>query len=825
MQFNLSEIAALLPSNLLTKPEVQIRQISYDSRKIIFAEKTLFFALNGRLDGHAYLQHAYEQGVRNFVVEKNTNVSKLIGANIFFTKNPLNALQLLAAYHRRKFDLETIAITGSNGKTIVKDWISQLLDNEYIIVKSPRSYNSQLGVAISVLGIEKRHNLGIFEAGISQANEMENLEKMIAPELGILTNIGDAHNEGFVSLEQKIEEKIQLFQHVKTIICNAEYLPFLEKKYPDKAFFCWKKTTTFSLSNIKNVKHNFLNIFSIEKNHNNFTTIKAFFENKEIQIVIPFSDYPSVENAITCWFTMLYKKYSQDIIEQRMLQLQPVALRMEIKAGVNGCIIINDAYNLDLTSLSYGLDFLNQQAKSKKTLILSDIFQSGLSDEKLYSKVENLIQEKQIDKLILIGEKSHNYLTTKILKSYYKSTEVFLKEAKFSDFNQETILLKGARAFEFERIAAFLSQKAHRTVLEINLDSLRHNLNVYDSFLQTNVKMLVMVKASAYGSGSTEVAKLLEYQQVDYLGVAYADEGVALRKEGINLPILVLNPEESSFPALLRYNLEPEIYCFSELERFLLYLKNNNQTLCIHLKLDTGMHRLGFEKPDIQLLILILKENKNIVVKSIFSHLAASDTAEHDDFTSRQVALFSEMYEQIVSEIGYRPLRHICNTGGITRFPQYHFDMVRLGIGIYGVDSNSSVQSQLETVNTLKATISQIKNIAKGESIGYSRKGLADKDLRIATISIGYADGFLRAAGNGRYSLAVNGQLAPVIGNVCMDMTMIDITNLTNVKEGDEVVVFGDFPRVETLAEATQTIAYEVLTNVSDRVKRVYFSA
>ena len=818
MQFTATEISLLFKSPPPTLPDALINAIAYDSRKINVAEKTLFFALYGRLDGHAYLYHAYTQGVRNFVVEKNTNIAKLEDANVFFVENPLLALQHLASDYRKKFDLETIAITGSNGKTIVKDWLSQLLDNEYVIIKSPRSYNSQIGVAISILGIEKNHNLGIFEAGISQPNEMKKLSEIIVPNLGILTNIGDAHNEGFTNLEQKIEEKIQLFKHAKTIICNAEYLPFLEKKYPDKRFFIWEINSKNNNSNA------ILNIFSIEKT-NNTTNIKAFFQEKEIQITIPFTDYPSIENAITCWLTMLYKNYSQEVIAVKMLQLQAVALRMEIKAGVNDCLIINDAYSLDLTSLTYALDFLNQQAKGKKTLILSDIFQSGLSDKKLYSKVVDLIAQKHIDKLILIGEKSAKYLNTSVLKSVFSSTEAFLQQAKFSDFSQETILLKGARTFEFERIAEFLAQKAHRTVLEINLDALRHNLLVYDAFLQNDVKMLVMVKASAYGSGSSEVAKLLEYQQVDYLGVAYTDEGVALRKEGITLPILVLNPEESSFPALLRYNLEPEIYCFSQLNRFLQYLKNSEHTLFIHLKLDTGMHRLGFEQPDIQALIRILKENKNLKVKSIFSHLAASDAAEHDDFTTRQVALFSAMYEQIVNEISYRPLRHICNTGGISRFPEYHFDMVRLGIGIYGVDSNPSVQSQLEVVNTLKATISQIKHIPKGESIGYSRKGLADKDLRIATISIGYADGFLRAAGNGRYLVAINGQLAPVIGNVCMDMTMIDITNLTGVTEGDEVIVFGDFPRVETFAEATQTIAYEVLTNVSDRVKRVYFKA
>jgi alanine racemase len=804
MQYNNIHVEKILNCTPIFLSDNKIEHISYDSRSISIPDDTIFFALKNRLDGHDFIQEAYGKGVRSFVVQTGFDEEKFPNASFFQVKKPLEALQKLAKFHRLQFTLPVIGITGSNGKTIVKDWLSQLLDDSFFIVKNPRSYNSQLGVALSVLGIEKTHTLGIFEAGISQKKEMKNLAEIIQPSIGILTNIGDAHNEGFLNEEEKIQEKTQLFKGCETIICNEKFIPFFEKNNFKGKIGAWK-------------------ISEIEAVNNFETKVTFFFQGKKEIFNVPFSDYPSVENVVTCCCTMLCMNFDKKTIAIRIAKLQAVALRMEIKAAVNNCLIINDSYSADLTSLAYSLDFLAQQAKGKKTLILSDIFQSGLNDEQLAKKINELLVSKGVHRLVWIGEKNYDAFLPNIPKQFFTSTNDFLQKIKYSDFQQETILLKGARVFEFERIAEFLAQKAHRTVLEINLDALRHNLSVYSRLLQPNVKTLVMVKASAYGSGSAEVAKLLEYQRVDYLGVAYTDEGVALRKEGIRLPILVLNPEESSFPALLRYDLEPEIYCFSQLERFLAFFKNEEKKCNIHLKLDTGMHRLGFEMEDMERLLELLKEEKNIVVKSIFSHLSGSEAVEHDAFTHRQAQLFLAMNEKISTGLGYQPIRHICNTGGIARFPQYHFDMVRLGIGIYGIDSSQALQKDLQIVTTLKATISQIKKIPKGETVGYSRKGLADRNLHIATISIGYADGLLRAAGNGRFSVRVNGQLAPIIGNVCMDMTMIDITDLENVKEGDEVVIFGHSPSVEDLAKSTQTIAYEVFTNISDRVKRVYF--
>jgi Alr-MurF fusion protein len=795
-----------------------LSHIAMDSRNIAVPSQALFFALKGqRLDAHEFIMEAYQKGVRNFIVNKTFDFQEFSDANFIAVDNVVHALQEIATFHRKHFAITTIGITGSNGKTIIKEWLFQLLFQDHFIVRSPRSYNSQIGVPLSILAIEKQHDLAIFEAGISRINEMEKLANVIRCNIGIFTNIGDAHDEGFMSRVQKIKEKMKLFQFCDILIlCNDN--DQIMKEVPKKIkTFTWGKTKNADLK------------VNTQKNKMTFTsTISVTQKNgQQFNYTIPFIDEAAIENSIHCCCLMLYLGYEIAVIQRRMIQLQAVALRLELKSGINNCLIINDFYNLDVTSLAFAMDFMTQQAlHTKRTLILSDIQQSGLAPEQLYTKVAQLIVEHQINKVIAIGSTIVNLLpliSQKTTYLHYNTTQDFLTNIKSQDFYQETILLKGARSFEFERIAELLELKAHQTIMEINLDALRHNLVAYTRKLSPPTKMLVMVKASAYGSGSAEIAKLLEYHKVDYLGVAYTDEAVALRKEGIKLPILVLNPEEASFHALLHYDIEPEIYSLAQLRGLLSYVENTSKILNIHIKLDTGMHRLGFEMPDIQLLINILASQKKLYIKSIFSHLAASDATEHDDFTTQQVNQFLAMYEQIATAIGYRPLRHICNTSGIARFPQYHFDMVRLGIGIYGVDSSQEMQSDLQVVNTLKATISQIKHIPKGESIGYSRRGLAERDLRIGTISIGYADGFLRAAGNGRYQVAIHGKLAPIIGNVCMDMCMIDLTEIQEAKEGDKVTIFGDFPRVETLAKATQTIAYEVFTNISERVKRIYF--
>lgn len=802
----------------VTSLDADITEISIDTRRVLIPPKTLFFVMKGkRFDAYQFIEEAYRQGVRNFIVDKDIDNEQFKDINFLVVPNVLKALQQLAKWYRAQFDIPVIGITGSNGKTIVKEWLFQLLEQDFDIIRSPRSYNSQIGVPLSIFQMENHHNLAIFEAGISETNEMKALAEMIKCNIGIFTNIGDAHSEGFSSISEKVREKMQLFKKCDICIYNKDYT----------------EIDVCTHNNIRRIafseKESIENLFVV-KNKNliqSKTKIKAHFQTKIYDFEIPFIDDASIENAIHCCCVMIYLGYEPEIIRQRMSLLQPVELRLELKSGIYNSLIINDSYSLDFTSLTFALDFMMQQSQlGKKTLILSDIYQSGLKSEELYQKVADLLKEKHIDKLIAIGREIaviQSFIHPNITFFSFVDVDDFINAYDFRAFQNETVLLKGARIFAFERIAAKLELKSHRTALEINLDALRHNLVAYNRRLREGTKMLVMVKASAYGSGSAEVAKLLAYHKVDYLGVAYTDEAVTLRREGIKIPIMVLNVEEASFRAMIEYDIEPEIYSLNHLKSLLPYLVDLKKTMKIHIKLDTGMRRLGFENQDITGLVSILQQYPILKVQSVFSHLAASDSAEHDGFTAQQVDCFLRMYEQIAAGIGYYPIRHICNTSGIIRFPEYHFEMVRLGIGIYGVDSSQEIQNELQIVNTLKAHISQIKYLKAGETVGYSRRGKVMRDSKIATISIGYADGFLRAAGNGRYKVAIKGQLAPIIGSVCMDMCMVDITDLIEVKEGDEVIVFGEFPRVETLAEATQTIAYEVFTNISERVKRVYF--
>ena len=838
MQYQIQEIAAISEGIFINSyvQNTTVEHILLDSRQVTFTASSLFVALEGRhFDGHGFLENAYQGGIRNFLISKKINPEDYPDANFILVKNTLQAFQIIATHHRRQFEFPIIGITGSNGKTIVKEWLFQLLHEDHHIARSPKSYNSQTGVPFSILQINNHHNLGIFEAGISEMGEMEKLTPIIAPDIGIFTTLGEAHSEGFPDRETKLKEKLNLFKNAQTLIycCDDETV--------EKGIACLPARQENPIQLIKWSNKNKPADFQIKKitRSNLNTTVEIHSDipttnNQHPTINIPFTDNASIENAIHCWVLMKHLDYSCAIISERMARLDPVAMRLELKEGNNGCTIINDSYNSDLNSLNIALDFLNQQSKTPThTLILSDILQSGQPTDKLYSTVAKLIVEKNIDRLIGIGNEVEilNKLLPKIFnKIFFKNTDLFLENITPETFNKETILLKGARPFNFEKIANRLATKVHQTVLEVNLTALLNNLRVYQKHLLPGTKLMVMVKASAYGSGSTEVAKLLEFQHVDYLSVAYADEGVELRKAGIQLPILVLNPEEATFDHLMRYNLEPEIYNFNLLKKYLHFLKSfsRKEKQPIHLKLDTGMHRLGFDEKDIANLIFILKNNKDLIeIKSIFSHLAASENPAHDTFTEGQILLFKNSYQKITDSIGYRPLRHILNSGGIIRFPEHQMDMVRLGIGLYGIDESGILQNQLQTANTLKATISQIKNIEKGETIGYGRMGKATEIKRTATLSIGYADGLLRKAGNGNYSVLINGGKARLIGNVCMDMVMADVTHIPNVKEGDEVIIFGKDAKgnelpVQELANCLGTIPYEVFTSISGRVKRVY---
>lgn len=827
MSYSIDDIQKILAARWLQKsdPQAGVEQLLFDSRQVAMPSRSLFFALSGeRLDGHRYLSDLYRAGVRQFLVSQAVAVEHYPDANILQVKNTLQALQLLAQHHRSRFQIPVVGITGSNGKTVVKEWLWQLLSPDFHIVRSPKSYNSQIGVPLSVWQMKPEHTLALFEAGISKPGEMERLAPIIQPEIGLFTNIGPAHREGFRDDAEKIQEKMRLFDSARLLVVSvdnpaiAQAAKEWQNEAPARQLFTWSSTGLPAD----------VQIIGIQTDADGFTQIRAAFRQMiELAVIdIPFSDTASVENAIHCWAIMHLLGVSQKNIAERMRRLEPVEMRLELKSGVRHCTLVNDFYNNDLASLRIALQFARQQARTGRvTLILSDILQSGLPASELWEQVAAAVQLQGVGRLIGIGPAIpaiQAFLPAGFDAAFYPETERFLQNIAAHDFHDELILLKGARPFEFERIARRLEQKAHKTLLEVNLTALVHNLNAYNRLLKPGTRTMAMVKAAGYGSGSAEIAKLLEFHRVDYLGVAYADEGIELRHAGVNLPVLVLNPEPASFDVMSRFRLEPEVYSLPILDD-LIHFAGKEKKLAIHLKLDTGMHRLGFEANDLPALIERLREYPNLKVESVFSHLSASDATQHDAFTHRQAATFRELSDRIGAALGYMPLRHICNTGGIVRFPEYHFDMVRLGIGLYGIDS-AGLQDQLRVVNTLKATISQIKEIAPGDTVGYNRNsGPLARPTRIATISIGYADGFLRLAGSGRYLVLVRGKRAPTIGNVCMDMTMVDVTQVPEAREGDEVVIFGENPSVQELAACLQTIPYEVFTNISERVKRVYW--
>jgi alanine racemase len=786
-----------------------------DSRRIAAAADGLFFALSGRRNGHEFIAEAYAAGVRNFVVKQGPEI-KLPDANFLIVVDVLTALQKLAQHHRERFDIEVIGITGSNGKTIVKEWLYQLMAIDKNIVRNPKSYNSQIGVPLSVWEINERNQLGIFEAGISQPGEMDRLEAIIKPTIGVLTHLGTAHDEGFGDTAEKIHEKLKLFKNCKLLVYNYDQMVDYKDAVTAKDCFTWSR----------NFNQADLFVFSetiIKKNY----YLRATYKGDEIECLIPFLDQASIENAIVCWATLLALGYTAAEADKRLEHLNAVSMRLELKTGINDCSIIDDTYNSDIHSLEIALNFLNQQNQhKKKTLVLSDIYQSGLPDDVLYRQVAELIKSKKVDKFIGVGEalsSRKDYFDVPD-KFFFADTTELLNNLLTLGFKGETILIKGSRSFEFERVSRALVQKTHETVMEINLNAMLNNLNYYKSKLKPGVKLMAMVKAFSYGSGTFELANMLQYNKVDYLAVAYTDEGVSLRQAGISMPIVVLNAEQSAFDKLAEYKLEPVLYSFGLFDDFIKFaLQNQLTNYPVHLKIDSGMHRLGFEPADIELLCELLVENKYIKVMSMFSHLAASEAPEHDDFTQLQLSRFEEATKEMESCLGYTTIKHLSNTSGISRWPSAQFDMVRLGIGLYGIDAAvPASDNALQPITSLKTSVSQVKKIAAGETVGYGRKGVMLKDGQIATVRIGYADGYLRAFGNGVGNMLVNGVVVPTIGNISMDMCMIDVSKV-EVKEGDEVIVFNERHRIEELAAQIGTIPYEILTNISQRVKRVYF--
>ncbi|MBE9468154.1 MAG: bifunctional UDP-N-acetylmuramoyl-tripeptide:D-alanyl-D-alanine ligase/alanine racemase [Bacteroidetes bacterium] len=795
-----------------------IKYLLIDSRNIISAPDSIFFAIVGENNnGHNFIADLYKNDVLNFVVSKlPKNYKKYINANFILVNNTLTALQKLAEFHRNQFNIPVVGITGSNGKTIIKEWLFQALDKDKKVIRSPKSYNSQVGVPLSVLLLDKSCDFGIFEAGISKPQEMEKIQPIINPTIGIFTNIGDAHQENFIDLNQKIKEKIKLFYNSNTIIYRKDY-KLIDEQFNSNTHFSNKQIITWSTKQNAD-----LQITNINKK-NNHSLISAKYKNKNYSIEIPFIDDASIENAIHVWLLMFFLDFDNKNIADKMLDLSTVAMRLELKQGINHCSIINDSYNSDIQSLTIALDFLtHQKQNNKNVLILSDILQSSFDEKELYKKVAELVSKKNIDEIIGIGKTiSRNSNFFNIKKHFFHSTDDFLLNCSKNSFVNSNILLKGSRKFQFEKISTILEKKVHRTVLEINLNAIEKNLTFFRSKLRPKTKIMAMVKAFSYGSGTYEIANLLQYQNIDYLAAAYTDEGIQLRKNQISLPIVIMTPEIHSFNLMIEHNLEPEIYNFRTLQAFHDALINNNKkTYPIHIKLDTGMHRSGFEKKDIDKLIYELKKHKDLKIKSIFSHLAASDEKIHDEFTQTQFTAFELMTSEIMSNFDYPILRHILNSSGIERFPENQYEMVRLGIGLYGISPSN--ESKLLNVSTLKSKIAQIRNVKKNDSVGYGRKGILKKDSKIATVPIGYADGLRRQLSNGVGKVLVNNQFAPIIGNICMDISMIDITDI-NAKEGDDVIFFGkDYPITE-LAKQLKTIPYEILTGISNRVKRIYF--
>ena len=789
-----SELQKITNGQLHLWKDVEVTRFSVDTRTSIGHSDEVFVAIEDKRDGHDYISAAREKGIINFIVAREQAIQD---ANVLIVEDTLRTFQQIAQNHREMFDLPVVGITGSNGKTTVKEWLSTLLSEKHYVVKSPKSFNSQIGVPISILEIRKNHELGVFEAGISKSGEMEKLQQMIQPTIGIFTNLGEAHDDGFESTHQKLAEKLKLFESASKVICRAgmAYSDKLIEALKDKAVSWGNENATYQVDWNENVIH--INDSTFES---------------------AFTSATQLENLTHCIVAALELGLSSEEIQKGVGLVEGVPMRLELKKGINGCYILDDSYNNDEAGLKVALDYLESHKQNeKRTLILSDIIHSGKSDGQLYQNVNEILKGRNIARLIGVGPRiSASKQSFTLPATFFDSTDDLLND--LPDFNEEMVIVKGARNFALEQVVHRLEEKNHGTVLEVNFEALQHNLNQYRALISGDTKLMVMVKANAYGSGLLEVANFLQHQRVDMLGVAYVDEAIQLRKNGVNIPIMIMNPYIDSFQQFERFDLQAEIFSISHLKRL---LKDTKHHPTIHLKIDTGMHRLGFDPEDLDELMTILKENPKLKVEGIFTHFSSSDSPNEDAFTKAQAALFDKAYDEITSELGYRPTKHACNSPGMVRWPEYHYDMVRLGIGLHGFDPVGKLD--LQHTSTLKTIVSQIQELKAGETVGYSRKGKLERDSKIAIIPIGYEDGYLRVFGNGNGRVTINGKPCPSIGNICMDMTMVDVTE-AEVEEGDEVIVFGSSPTIADLAAWSKTIPYEILTNVSNRVKRIFVS-
>jgi len=810
-RFTLKEIAEITNGELVGS-DVGIERIYIDSRRISYYEDSLFFAIAGKQNnGHDYLESLYAKGMRAFVVQLLPDENIFPVAGFVLVKDTIKAMQLLAAFIRMEYNGELLAITGSNGKTVVKEWIYQSLSAKISMVRSPLSYNSQVGVPLSVSLLEKKHDLAVMEAGISQAGEMNKLQKILKPDIGIFTNIGEAHQENFKSVTEKAREKASLFSDAEFIIFCSD-----NKVVKHSIERLGSKVKHLSWGESSDAKY-----FFIQRKYTDYTLIEIKSNEFKGKFKTGFTDKASLENLGHVLVYLIYKGYKHDFIQNALDELEVVGMRMEILKGMNNCTLINDSYNSDLASFTNAVEvLLSQNQHPGKTIILSDIYQSGKSDKELYQQVSELIREKGIDNFIGVGPriKKHDFLFDPSSK-FFPGTDELMEFLSGSILANEAILIKGSRKFYLERVSALLQEKAHRTILTINLTHLAENYRYYKSLLPRNTKVMAMVKAFSYGSGGYEIANILQYNNAEYLAVAFADEGVMLRKGGIELPIMVMNPEENDYPLITEYQLEPEIYNFRILDAFQRYVNHSGlPDFPVHIKVDTGMHRLGFNNNEAEKLKTKLR-NSPLRVQSVFTHLAGADEERYDENTHNQIHDFNRFCDKLDTAVQKGFLRHVLNSAGIERFPQYAFDMVRLGIGLYGVSQHH--QPHLKEVSSFKTRIAQIRKVKHGERIGYSFMGKVNRDSVIATLPAGYADGIPRSLGNGVGKFKIKGKLAPVIGNVCMDMTMVDITGI-NCEEGDEVIIFGEQHSVRELAKSAQTIPYEILTGVSQRVKRIY---
>ena len=822
MTYTIEKVATFIGARRYGEQEARIGFLLTDSRSLCFPEETLFFALkSNRNDGHNYIPDLYRRGVRNFVV---TNVpqdyeTNYADANFLKVVDTLKALQRLAERHRDEFNIPIVGITGSNGKTMVKEWLHQLMSPDMYVTRSPRSYNSQIGVPLSVWLMNEQTKLGIFEAGISRKGEMSALRSIIQPTIAVLTNLGAAHQENFESMEDKCREKAMLFHDAETLVYNADdevvAKVMAERKYQGEKLY-WSMHDSKAPMYIK----------AAEKKAT-ATTVTYIYKGEENWYSIPFIDDASITNSIVCATIALRLGLGADLLDERMLQLEPVAMRLEVKEGRHGCTLINDSYNSDINALDIALDFMNRRPDHqgrRRTLILSDIFQSGEEPAQLYREVGELAVKRGVEKLIGIGPMIlscvDEFRTNE--KYCFASVEEFIHSEVFKELHDEVILLKGARQFGFDKITELLVQKVHETVLEVNLNAVVANLNYYRSFLKPDTKLVCMIKADAYGAGSVEVAKTLQEHRVDYLAVAVADEGAMLRGNGITSSIMIMNPELSAFKTMFDYDLEPEVYSFRVLDALVKAAEKEGITgYPVHIKLDTGMHRLGFDpEKDMDKLIQRLKHQDAVIPRSVFSHFVGADSDDFDNFSALQFARFEKASKQLQDAFEHKILRHMDNSAGIEHFPERQMDMCRLGLGLYGVNSRNN--EIINNVSTLKSTILQLRHVPADETVGYSRKGVLTRDSVIAAIPIGYADGLNRHLGNRHGYCLVNGQKAEYVGNICMDVALVDVTDI-DCREGDTVEIFGDHLPVTVLSDVLDTIPYEVLTGISHRVKRIYF--